>query len=325
MLHAASMSQGAVPVAIDEASTISQAPCAMLVGNFDGVHRGHQAVLCEAVAEARSGELAAVVLTFDPHPAAVVGAGTPPLLSTVERRAELMSALGVDRVYVRKFDAAFSSWSPERFVRELVVKTLSARLVVVGQNFRFGVKRSGDLALLRDLGGQLGFRVRVHQVARDERGPFSSTRARQAIGLGDLDEAARVLGRPHELSGLVVPGAARGRKLGFPTANLDQVPEMLPPNGVYAVHVEKVVGPAKALSLGIGVTNIGVRPTIEGTDPAKRTVETFLLDFEGDLYGRRLRLRLGARLRDERKFASLDQLTAQIARDVDAARVRLAP
>jgi riboflavin kinase/FMN adenylyltransferase len=319
------MSHRAVPAFIEDASLISQAACAMVVGNFDGVHRGHQAVLIEAVTEARAGGLAAVVLTFDPHPAAVVGRGAPPLLATIERRAELMCALGVDRVYVRKFDAAFAAWSPERFVRELVVRMLGARLVVVGQNFRFGSKRSGDLALLRELGEKIGFEVRVHHVASDERGPFSSTRARVAIELGDLDEARRVLGRPHELSGHVVRGDARGRQLGFPTANLEGVPEMLPPDGVYAVVVDEVIGPGQALSLGIGVTNIGHRPTIVSGGSPKRTVETFLLDFDGDLYGRRLRLHVSARLREEKKFGSLDELKAQIALDVTSARLKLAP
>jgi riboflavin kinase/FMN adenylyltransferase len=316
------MSQRAVvPVAIEEASPGSHAACVMVVGNFDGVHRGHQAVLNEAVAEAHLRALAAIVLTFDPHPAAVVGVGAPPLLTTIERRTELMSALGVDRVFVRKFDAAFAAWSPERFVRELVVQVLGARLVVVGQNFRFGTKRSGDLALLRSLGAEIGFEVRVHHVASDARGPFSSTRAREAIALGDLDEVSRVLGRPHELSGLVVRGDARGRSLGFPTANLGAVPEMLPPDGVYAVAVDDVLGPGEARPLGIGVTNIGVRPTIAGG--ARRTVETYLLDFEGDLYDHRLRLHIRTRLRDETKFASLDELKAQIALDVASARVKL--
>ena len=311
-------------MALDEASPISHHACVMVVGNFDGVHRGHQAVLSEAVADARAAGLAAVVLTFDPHPGAVVGAGAPPRLSTIERRAELMSALGVDWVYVRKFDAAFASWSPERFVRELVVQKLRATVVVVGQNFRFGSKRSGDLALLRALGTQIGFSVRVHQVACDARGPFSSTRAREAIALGVMDEACSVLGRPHELSGAVVRGDARGRQLGFPTANLDPVPEMPPPNGVYAVTVDEVIGPGEAHPLGMGVTNVGVRPTITGAGNSKRTVEAHLLDFDGDLYGRVLRLHIHARLRDEKRFASLDELKAQIAVDVDCARLRLA-
>src|SRR5262249_18903073 len=147
--------------------------------------------------------------------------------------------LGVDRVYVRRFDAAFAAWSPERFARDLVAGVLHARIVVVGANFRFGAKRAGDLALLGDLGAELGFEARVHAVASDAHGPFSSTRAREAVAAGDLEEVKRVLGRPHELSGVVVKGDERGRTIGFPTANLGEVPELFPSNGVYAVRVHE--------------------------------------------------------------------------------------
>jgi len=302
-------------VPVDDATPLAPVPCALVVGNFDGVHRGHQAVLQQAVAEARADGLAPRVLTFDPHPAAVVGTGAPPLLTTLERRAELMGALGVDRVYVRRFDTAFAAWAPERFARDLVAGALHARVVVVGENFRFGARRAGDLGLLRGLGADLGYDVRVSAVASDERGPFSSTRARDAVAAGDLDEACRVLGRPHALSGVVARGDDRGRTIGFPTANLEGVAEMLPPDGVYAVRVDRGDGP-----LGPGVTNIGVRPTVGGS---RRTIETHLLDFAGDLYGAPLRLHLSARLRGEHKFPSLDALKAQIARDVAAARGKL--
>jgi riboflavin kinase / FMN adenylyltransferase len=322
----AAMSQPALLVAIDESTplaSLADRACAMVVGNFDGVHRGHQAVLHRVVADARAEGLSSSVLTFEPHPAAVVGRGAPPRLTTMDRRAELIGALGIACVYVRRFDAAFAAWPPERFVRDLVVGGLRARIVVVGENFRFGAKRSGDLALLRTLGEALSFEARLAPVASDARGPFSSTRARGAIAAGDLDEACRVLGRPHELSGLVVHGDERGRLLGFPTANLDRVVEMLPPDGVYAVTVDELDeqgGLARRLA---GVTNIGVRPTVAAAGGTTRTIETFLLDFAGDLYGRRLRLYLVARLRDERKFGSLDELKAQIARDVTEARAKL--
>jgi riboflavin kinase/FMN adenylyltransferase len=296
------------------------APSSLVVGNFDGVHLGHAAVLREAVAAAQLRSLATSVLTFDPHPAAVVGAGAPPVLTTLARRAELAADLGVERMWVRTFDAAFAAWSPERFARELVATALQARVVVVGQNFRFGTKRAGDLALLRRLGEELGFEVRVHSTASDARGPYSSTRAREAIAAADLDEAARVLGRPHELSGTIVRGDQRGRTLGFPTANLDGVAEMLPPDGVYAVRVDEVRDDAPPVPLGGGVTNIGVRPTVDGR---RRTVETFLLAFTGDLYGARLRLHLVARLRDEKRFSGLDDLKTQIALDCTAAAARL--
>jgi riboflavin kinase/FMN adenylyltransferase len=298
------------------------APCLLVIGNFDGVHLGHAAVLREAVAIAGRKKLGTSVLTFDPHPAAVVGAGAPDVLTTLERRAQLMGALGVDRVWVRRFDAAFAAWSPERFVHELVNRVLQARVVVVGQNFRFGAKRAGDLASLRAMGQELGFEVYVHAIASDERGHYSSTRAREAIEAGDLDEAARVLGRPHELSGPVVQGDQRGRTLGFPTANLHPVAEMLPPDGVYATRVEQIGddGVARRIGSGGGVTNIGVRPTV---GDGHRTVETFVFDFAGDLYGSRLRLHLVARLRGEKRFAGLDELKAQIAADAAAARLKV--
>jgi riboflavin kinase/FMN adenylyltransferase len=225
----------------------------------------------------------------------------------------------VERVWLRTFDAPFAAWSPERFARDLVVGALGARVVVVGQNFRFGARRAGDLTLLRDLGAQLGFEVRVHAIAADARGPYSSTRAREAIAAGDLAEATQVLGRPHALSGTVVRGDQRGRTIGFPTANLGDVAEMLPPDGVYAVRVEQIDEGGNSRPLGGGVTNIGMRPTVAGTH---RTVETFLLGFSGDLYGARLRLGLVGRVREEMRFAGLDALKAQIARDcAEAARL----
>lgn len=303
------------------ASDMGALPCALVVGNFDGVHRGHQAVLRQAVREARAGALAACVLTFDPHPAAVVGAGAPPLLTSLERRAELMGEIGIERIYVRRFDTEFASWSPERFARDLVAHELHARIVVVGENFRFGAKRAGDLSLLRSLGAELGFEARVHSVAADPRGRFSSTRAREAILAGDVAEAQNVLGRPHALTGIVVHGDARGRTIDFPTANLGPVLELCPRNGVYAVTVDAFdEGAAEFRPLGRGVANVGVRPTVGGSE---RRVETYLLGFSGDLYGRRLRVHLVARLRDEMKFGSVADLKAQIARDVTAARDKL--
>ncbi len=305
------------------ATSVDAVPCALVIGNFDGVHKGHQAVLRQAVSEARAvrGWLACA-LTFDPHPAEVVGSGAPPLLTSITERAELMGALGIDRVYVRRFDANFAAWPPERFAEELVAGALGAKVVVVGQDFRFGAKRAGNLGLLRALGQRLGFEVRVAAVASDDEGPYSSTRVRDALALGDLDAARGVLGRPHALSGVVVHGAGRGRTIGFPTANVDGIVEMLPTDGVYAVGVERL-GNAGALAFlhARGVANIGFRPTVGGSH---RTVEAYLLGFNGDLYGARLRLRLLARLRNERKFSSLEELKAQIARDTAEAHSVLA-
>jgi riboflavin kinase/FMN adenylyltransferase len=312
-------------IAVDDATPVDSlgaAPRVLVIGNFDGVHLGHQAVLRQAVAQARSTGVSASVLTFDPHPAGVVGGGAPQRLTTLERRAELVSDLGIDRMYVRRFDSAFAAWQPERFVRDLVVGALRASIVVVGENFRFGAKRAGDLTLLRALGAQLGFGVQVHAVASDARGRYSSTRAREAVVAGDLEEVRRVLGRPHALTGVVAHGDERGRTLGVPTANLVGIPELLPPKGVYAVTADRYREAQRAFApVAHGVTNIGVRPTVGS---GGLSVETYLLDFAGDLYDARLRIHLVARLRDEKKFASLDELKAQIARDVSDARAALA-
>jgi riboflavin kinase/FMN adenylyltransferase len=311
-------------IAVDDATpaeSLGATPCVLVIGNFDGVHLGHQAVLRQAVSQARSIGVSASVLTFDPHPAGVVGGGAPQRLTTLERRAELVSELGIDRMYVRRFDSAFAAWQPERFVRDLVVGALRASIVVVGENFRFGAKRAGDLTLLRGLGAQLGFGVVVHAVASDARGRYSSTRAREAVVAGDLEEVRRVLGRPHALTGVVAHGDERGRTIGVPTANLVGIPELLPPRGVYAVTADRYLEAEKAFApVADGVTNIGVRPTVGS---GGLSVETYLLDFAGDLYDARLRIHLVARLRDEKKFGSLDELKAQIARDVSDARAAL--
>lgn len=310
-------------VLVDDATrdeALGARECVLVIGNFDGVHRGHRAVLEQAVSIAHSSGLAACALTFDPHPGQVVGRGAPPLLTSVEDRVELVGALGVDCVYVRRFDAAFAEWSPERFARDLVAGSLKARRVVVGENFRFGAQRAGGLARLRALGAEFGFEASVHAVAADARGPYSSTRARDALAEGNLGEAANVLGRPHAVTGHVVHGDARGRTLGFPTANLDWIPEMLPADGVYAVSVDRWDG-ARFISLAGGAVNVGLRPTIvDGANAGKRSVETHLLNFSGDLYGARLRLHFKARLREEKKFASLEELRREIAIDVERAR-----
>jgi riboflavin kinase/FMN adenylyltransferase len=302
------------------------------IGNFDGVHLGHQAVLAAATAEARALGLATYVLTFAPHPMDVIGRGAPPQLTTLARRAALLVRAGVDRVFVRRFDAAIATWSPARFAADLLAGTLSAKRVAVGDNFRFGADRAGDLPMLGALGRELGFEAYAQAMTSDARGPLSSTRARQDLAAGDLDDAARVLGRPHAISGVVGHGAKRGRTIGFPTANLEAIPELLPRDGVYAVLVDVLdvlddagssgtggeQGDGDARALAAGVMNVGVRPTLDGA--GARTVEVHLLDAAADLYGARLRVHIVARIRDERRFDGLDALKAQIADDARAAR-----
>ena len=291
----------------------------VVIGNFDGVHRGHQAVLAEAAALASSGGLLAAVLTFEPHPSTVVGPGAMAPLTSATRRFELLRSAGAGEVFVRRFDASFAAWSPERFAKELLSEFLRARVVIVGENFRFGAGREGDLARLVGLGQELGFTARAHALAKDESGPFSSTRVRAAVAAGDVEAARGVLGRPHAVSGVVARGDQRGRTLGFPTANLEGIVEMLPGDGVYAVLVDELEG-EHASSLAKGVMNIGVRPTLSGE--RKRTVEAHLFDVDRDLYGKTLRAHFVARLRDEKRFSGLEELKAQIARDAADARAR---
>jgi riboflavin kinase/FMN adenylyltransferase len=298
---------------------------AVVIGNFDGVHRGHQALIRHAASLARSRSLPLAVLTFDPHPARVLRGETRPVLTRLARKAELLAELGAAPTYVRKFDPVFAETPPGDFARTLLVSQLGAKLVLVGENFRFGAKRAGDVADLIAYGHEFGFDACPIGLAADETGAFSSSRVRNALEAGDLSVARSLLGRPHAISGTVVAGARRGRTLGFPTANIEGIEEVLPPHGVYAVRVYGAAGVnAAGLSAeGVGgVMNIGRRPTVE--DSGTPTVEVHLLDWTGDLYGSTLRIDLWDRIRDEVKFPSVDALRARIASDVEAARTLFA-
>jgi riboflavin kinase/FMN adenylyltransferase len=292
------------------------------IGNFDGVHLGHRAVLERAVARARREGLVPAVLTFHPHPAVVLGRPPPATLTPLERKVTLVQSIADDlEVVVHPFDAAFAALSPEEFAERLLVRDLGAQVVAVGQNFRFGKGRSGTFDTLQALGARLGFDVWAEPLAGDERGRWSSTRARASVASGDVTDVELVLGRPYELEGVVVHGQHRGRTIGFPTANLDGIAEAIPASGVYAIEARTVSTPgAEGARLAGGVANIGVRPTVA----AGFAVEAHLFDFQGDLYGARLRLRLVARLREERTFPSFDELKAQISRDAASARDVLA-
>ncbi|WP_394826441.1 bifunctional riboflavin kinase/FAD synthetase [Pendulispora albinea] len=293
----------------------------VVIGNLDGVHRGHAAVLEASVERATRNGLAPYVLTFDPHPSVVLGRPEPPRLATLERRAELAKSFGIERVFVRTFDKDFAAWSPERFAEELLVGQLHAHEISIGQNFRFGAGAEGDFAKMVTLGESLGFMTTAHALVGDEHGPFSSSRARVAIAAGDMEEAERILGRPHALSGVVERGRQLGRTLGYPTANLGSVPEMLPPDGVYAVLVDQVFDDS-VRSLALGAMSIGIRPTVgEGL---ARTVEVYLLDFDADLYDTLLRVHVVARLRGEERFPDLEALKVKIAQDVVETRRILA-
>lgn len=287
------------------------------IGNFDGVHRGHVALLARATREAEEEGLRPLALTFDPPPAVVLGRTPVGLLTTTERKVRLIRQnLPNVTVAVKTFDRSLADMTPERFASQVLASELGAVRVVVGRNFRFGHDRSGDLATLTELGRKLGFVAEAAEIVGDERGPWSSSRVRSAIVNHDWEDVSHVLGRPHSITGTVAIGNRLGRTIGFKTANLEGVTEMPPPNGVFAVLVDRVDPSGGSEALGRGVTNIGVRPTL-GAGPS---IETHLFDFDADLYGSQLRLHFVARLRAERKFAGLDELRAQIERDCDQGR-----
>ena len=284
---------------------------AVTIGVYDGVHRGHQEVLRRLVANA--GDLAVTVLTFDVHPLALLAPGkAPDLLTTRAQRLELLQAAGVAVVAMLHFDDAVRTMSPVSFVEELLVDRLKARSVVVGIDFRFGYRRGGDIATLTALGDQFGFTVRgLDLLGGDD--PLSSTSIRSLIADdGDVAAAALLLGRPFELRGPVVEGDNRGASIGFPTANLaPPVGIVTPRRGVYAVEVV-VEGQTHP-----GVVNVGIRPTFDGT---REVVEAHLMDFEGDLYGKEIKVQFLARVRDEQRFDDVAQLVKQIEKDIAMAR-----
>ena len=289
----------------------------LTLGNFDGVHLGHQAIVREAVGRARATGGQAVVLTFEPHPMAVlVPDRAPPIIQALHDRLETLRALGVDVAVLQRFTRTFATLEPEAFVRDFLMRHLELRQVVVGYNVNFGRDRAGSGETLRVLGARLGFDVEVvgPVVAGGEQ--VSSTRLRAVLGEGDMRRASMLLGRPYALRGRVVVGDRRGRTLGFPTANLHAKPGLLlPPDGVYAVTTE-VDGRGHA-----GVLNIGVRPTFGGR---RRTVEVHVLDFSGDLYRRWLVVHFVERLRGEAAFSGPEALRAAIAADIAHARTVLA-
>jgi riboflavin kinase/FMN adenylyltransferase len=255
---------------------------------------------------------------FDPHPTSVLAPErAPTLLTEPARRAELLRGAGVSDVLVLPFDQGFASMSPETFVKEVLVDRCAARGVVVGPDFHFGHKRAGNIDLLRTLGATHGFDVTVVPPVVVGGAPSSSTRIRGCLREGLVAEANEMLTRLHEVEGTVVEGDKRGRTLGFPTANLGDIRVQCPADGVYAVVVRRLSDSGPLLH---GVANVGVRPTMG----AGRSFEVFLFDFDGDIYGERLRIGIAARIRGEQKFASLDALVAQINTDVRDARRALA-
>ena len=289
-------------------------PVVLVAGVFDGFHLGHRAVIERAIADARSVAGTPVVVTFDPHPAAVLRPqSAPPLLTSTRHKIRLFGDAGVSHVLVLDFNAAFAAKPPELFVAELAAACSPLREICVGEDWAFGKDRTGNLALLKSLGTKLGFdAVGISAVAVAGRA-VSSTVIRTAVENGELAVAAQLLGRDFGVFGTVIEGHRLGRTLGFPTANVRPESEQLPPNGVYAVRV-LLDGKQHA-----GIANVGVRPTISGEE-AQRLVEVHLFDFSGELYGCDLETTFLRFIRPEQKFPSLDALRSQIASDVASVR-----
>jgi riboflavin kinase/FMN adenylyltransferase len=283
----------------EEPSGRPEARRSVAVGTFDGVHRGHLRVIDAA----RRAGLRTTVLTFDPHPRAVLGGGVE-LLATLARRLELLAAAGVDDVLVLRFDERFAALSAEEFAEQML-RGIGAEAIAAGETFRFGRGREGDLDLL----GLLGFDVRRVPLVEN----ISSSRVRELLHAGGIAQAAELLGRPPDIEGIVVRGDGRGRELGFPTANLDVPKDLLvPPDGVYA-------GWARDRRAAV---SIGTNPHFDGVE---RRVEAHLLDFDGDLYGERLVVEIWSPLREQRRFDSLEQLVAAIGDDVGRTQSAVRP
>ena len=305
-----------VTVGIDALDPVPEG-AAITIGTFDGVHLGHRALIARTIAEAETRGCRSVVVTWDRHPLMTLRPeAAPRLLSGPERKMELLEATGIDAVAIIPFTEELSHLPPEGFVDRVLVSGLNANAIFVGQGWRFGHKRAGDMDLLRKLGDENGFVAEPVDLASEDGDAVSSSRIREAVAAGHMNVARRLLGRVFDVDGIVVGGDKRGAGLGFPTANIECDPHLAyPARGVYAGRAQV------ADSWFIAAINVGVNPTFGG-DPEVTPVrvEAFLLDFEGDLYGQTLRVEFHQRLRDEMRFSSVDDLVAQMHRDVAATR-----
>lgn len=282
----------------------------LAIGFFDGVHLGHQQIIRQTTADARQHDALALVLTFDRHPNAVVAPDrVPPLIYSLSQKLRVIESLGADTLLLIHFDEKFSRQNGEEFVRGLAGGVGQIQSLCVGADFVFGHKRSGNVPLLKKLGGEIGFTVHGLAAVSLDGQIISSTHIREMIRAGDLDAASQMLGRPYAISGRVVEGERLGQQLGFPTANLDVAGSALPPNGVY-VGLANIRGKACRAAL-----NIGFRPTVASVAQSIH-VEAHLLNFNGELYGEELEVEIGEKLREERKFVSTAELREQIARDI---------
>ena len=290
-------------------------PHAVTIGNFDGLHLGHQAMLARLQDVAQARGLPSCVLSFEPHPREFfTPEQAPARLSSLREKAECLQRMGIDRLHVFRFDRAFSALSAEAFIEQVLGTTLQARYVLVGDDFRYGAKRAGDFALLKQAGQSLGFDAEFLPTVEVAGERASSTAVRQALAAGELKHAERLLGRPYSISGRVVHGDKLGRDIGFPTANIQLKHNRPPLLGIFAVEVYGLNGEPLP-----GAASLGKRPTVKNPN-AVPVLEVHLFDFNAEIYGRRVRVDFLHKLRDEEKYPDLDSLVAQIRRDVDHAK-----
>ena len=291
------------------------APSVVSIGSFDGVHIGHQDILSQMKSVGKTGRWQTCIGTFDPHPRVVLGGLERQTLTTLEERASLLRYYGIDRFLAIPFSQSVADTSPESFVEDVLVKQLGAKAVIVGYDHHFGKNRRGDVELLRQLGSFHGFSVHEREPVQHEEQVVSSSLIRGLVAEGELEQVSHYLGRRYEIRGTVIKGAGRGKDIGVPTANLDLVSDqkMTPGTGVYAVMVRL---PGSELLLP-GMMNIGTRPTFEGLG---LHLEVNILDWSGDLYDRELRVEFAKRLRNEQKFASVNDLIEQLNKDRERCR-----
>lgn len=294
---------------LEELDDACKAGVCMTIGVFDAVHRGHQALIRRAMEEAVARGARSLVFTFERHPLAVLApAYCPPTVLQPEAKARIMESLGVDLCLMLPFTEAFAKTPSEAFVEGVISGRCRARHVLCGGNFTFGAQGKGTPALLREMGARLGFTVEVYDAVVEGHSLISSSRIRDTLLQGDVEQAAAMLTRPYGFDARVVTGDARGRQIGFPTANLEpREGQLIPADGVYAIRARVEGGAA----LG-GMINIGFRPTFDGK---RRSIEAHLFDFSGDLVGKTIEIEFIARVRDEQKFSGIDALVAQLKRD----------
>jgi riboflavin kinase / FMN adenylyltransferase len=283
------------------------------LGNFDGFHLGHQAVAGEAIAQAKAAGRPAIIATFDPHPVRHFMPDAPPFrLTTLDQRQKLFAAAGADAMLVFEFDAELASTTAQDFIEKLLVERLGLSGVVTGEDFTFGKARGGNIALLRNAGPALGLSCSTVGPVTDDGGVISSSRIREALQMGDMGAANALLTRPFAVEGIVQHGDKNGRKLGYPTANIDMGSYLRPRYGIYAVRGRLPDG-----TVLNGAANMGIRPSF---DPPKELLEPHFFDFDGDLYGQTIEVEFHAFIRPEAKFDSMDTLMVQMAQDCDTAR-----